>query len=164
MDDVPVRCADCPAGLSSGPTALAARPGPAVGATSMPRRAFAVLVAVHGLIHLIGFVVPWRLAPVDGFPYRTTAFNGSLLLGETGAQVIGVAWLALAVGFVIAGLGIWRSSTWALPLTAALAMASLIVCVLGLPEAAAGIVVNVAILGVVASAAFVRPGPVGTSR
>jgi hypothetical protein len=102
---------------------------------------------VHGLIHLIGFVVPWRIAEVEGFAYRTTVLGGSVELGATGVQVVGLAWLAIAVGFVVAAAGVWRRSSWALGLTAALAIASLVVCALGLPETMAGIVVNVAILG-----------------
>jgi Flp pilus assembly protein TadB len=116
-----------------------------------------VVVAGHGLIHLIGFVVPWGLAQVEGFPYRTTALAGTLALGETGARLVGVVWLACAIGFVVAGLGIWRRASWAVPLTAALAAASIALCVLGLPEAVAGIVVNVAILAVAAWVVLVRP-------
>lgn len=113
-------------------------------------------LAAHGLIHLIGFVVPWRIAEVEGFAYRTTAFGGSVELGATGVQVVGLAWLAIAVGFVVAAVGVWRRSASALGLTAALAVASLAVCVLGLPETVAGIVVNVAILVAVTWATFLR--------
>jgi predicted cation transporter len=119
----------------------------------------AVVVAGHGLIHLIGFVVPWGLAQVEGFPYRTTALGGSIALGDAGARAIGIAWLVCAVGFVMAGLGIWRRAPWALPLAAVLAIASIILCVLGLPEAVAGIIVNAVILGVVAWAWVARPAP-----
>jgi hypothetical protein len=116
----------------------------------------AALLAVHGLIHLIGFVVPWRIAEAEGFAYRTTALGGSVELGTTGAQLVGLAWLAIAVGFVVASIGVWRRSAWALGLTVALAIASLFVCALGLPETVAGIVVNVAILAVAAWATFSR--------
>ena len=34
----------------------------------MTRILAASLLAVHGLIHLIGFVVPWGIAQVDGLP------------------------------------------------------------------------------------------------
>src|SRR5450759_745041 len=36
----------------------------------MIRRIAAVLLALHGVIHLIGFVVPWRIATLEGFVYR----------------------------------------------------------------------------------------------
>ena len=109
----------------------------------------AAALAAHGLIHLIGFLVPWRIARVEGFAYRTTALGGTLELGATGALIVGLAWLAIAVGFVVAAAGVWRRSSWALGLTGALAIASLVVCVLGFPETVAGIVVNVAILAAV---------------
>ena len=131
----------------------------------MIRIVAAVVVAGHGLIHLIGFVVPWGLAQVEGFPYRTTALGGAIALGDAGARVIGIAWLACAVAFVVAGLGIWRGASWALPLAGLLAAASIVLCVLGLPEAVAGIVVNAAIIALVAWASLVRPariaGPAG---
>ena len=37
----------------------------------MTRYALAAVLAAHGVIHLIGFVVSWELAEVDGFPDRT---------------------------------------------------------------------------------------------
>lgn len=120
------------------------------------RLAVAAVLAAHGLIHLIGFLVPWRIAEVEGFAYRTTALAGSVELGTTGAQVVGLAWLLIAVGFVVAAIGAWRRAAWALGLTAGLAIASLVVCVLGLPETVAGIVVNVAILAAVAWVTFLR--------
>jgi len=108
----------------------------------------AAVLAGHGLIHLIGFVVLWQLAVVDGFAYRTTALGGALALGDVGARLIGAAWLVLGVGFVLAAVVTWRGTRQAAGLTAVLAAASIIVCVLGLPETVAGIVVNIAILAV----------------
>jgi hypothetical protein len=122
----------------------------------------AAVLAVHGLIHLIGVLVPWRIAQVEGFAYRTTALGGSVELGATGVMIVGLAWLAIAVGFVVAAVGVWRRSAWALGLTAALATASLGVCVLGLPETVAGIVVNVAILAAAVWVAFIRRADSGS--
>ena len=123
----------------------------------MLRIAAGAVVAAHGLIHLIGFVVPWGISSVEGFAYRTTALGGAIALGDTGARAIGIVWLACAVGFVVAGFGIWWRASWAAPLTAALAGVSVAVCVLGLPETSAGIVVNAAIFGAVAWVSFARP-------
>ena len=83
----------------------------------MIRTLAAALLAVHGLIHLIGFVVPWGIAQVEGFPYRTTALAGAVALGDAGARLVGVAWLVLAVGFVVAGVATWRRAAWAAPLS-----------------------------------------------
>ncbi len=56
-----------------------------------------------------------------------------------------------------AGYGVWRGEPWALALTGVLAAVSLVICVLGLPEAFAGIAINVVILVGVAYVAFIRP-------
>jgi hypothetical protein len=122
----------------------------------MARMLAAALLAAHGLIHLIGFVVPWGITHVEGFPYRTSALAGAIALGEPGARLVGVVWLVLAVGFVVAGVATWRRVAWAAPLTAVLAVGSIVVCVLGLPEAAFGIVVNVAILAALGWVAIAR--------
>jgi hypothetical protein len=115
----------------------------------MTRLILAAVVAAHGVIHLIGFVVPWRIATVTGFPYRTTAAGGLADLGDVGMRLVGVVWLVCAIGFVVSGVGIVRRAPWALPLTCGLAVVSLLVCLIGLPETAAGVVVNMAILGAV---------------
>ena len=110
----------------------------------------ATVLTAHGLIHLVGFVVPWGIARLDGFAYRTTAFGGAVDLGADGARLLGVAWLALTMGFVGAGIAAGRGARWARALAAALSVASLVVCAMGLPEAVAGLVVNIGILVVVA--------------
>ena len=122
----------------------------------MIKKLAAAGLAGHGLIHLIGFVVPWRIAIVEGFGYRTTALGGAVALGDTGARIVGVVWLALAVGFVIAAVATGRGVPWARALVAMLAVASLAVCVLGLPETAAGIAVNLGILAALTWATFGR--------
>ena len=130
----------------------------------MLRIAAAAIVAAHGLIHLIGFVVPWGIATVEGFAYRTTVFEGAIVLGDGGARFLGLVWLACAAGFVVAGIGIWRRTAWALPLAAALAAVSIGLCILGLPETVAGIAVNAAILGGAARVLLARPRVQGAGR
>jgi hypothetical protein len=114
------------------------------------RGAASAVLALHGIIHLIGFVVPWKLATFEGFPYATTALNGQVELGADGARILGLAWLVCAVGFVACSYAVWRRSRWAVPLTIVVAAASLVVCVLGLPAAVAGIPIDLGILAVAA--------------
>ena len=109
-------------------------------------RIAAAVVAGHGLIHLLGFVVPWGIAQVEGFPGRTTALGGLVDLCDVGSRAVGAAWLLLAVGFVIAAAGLWRRRSWSRTVAAGLAVASIVVCALGLPEAGIGILVDLAIL------------------
>jgi hypothetical protein len=130
----------------------------------MMRPTAAVLLAVHGLIHLVGFVSPWRIATLEGFAYRTTAFNAGLDIGDVGVRLIGLVWLGLTFGFLAAGHAVWRGKQWAVGLTGALVMVSLIVCVAGLPETAAGVAIDVVILATVSYVAlykFRSLGPTG---
>ena len=123
----------------------------------MLRIGAAVVLAVHGLIHLIGFVVPWQLAAIEGFPYRTALLNETLEVGDSGARFVGLIWLVLAVGFGIAASGLWRGRHWALLATVLLAAGSLVVCVLGLPEAGLGVLINVLILASVTYVTMTTP-------
>lgn len=130
----------------------------------MIRRIAAILLALHGVIHLIGFVTPWRIATLEGVAYRTTLLNGAVGVGDVGVRVVGLVWLGLTVDFLAAAYAVWRGTRWAVGLTGVLAVVSLVVCVLGLPETFAGIAINVVILAVVAYVAFVRdraPSPLG---
>lgn len=112
----------------------------------MIRRAAAVLLAAHGLVHLIGFVSPWRIASLEGFAYRTTVFGGTQDIGDVGVRALGLVWLALTFGFAAAGFGVWRQKFWGIALAGALAVASLAVCVAGLPETSAGVAINLVVV------------------
>ncbi|MEA2545521.1 MAG: hypothetical protein QOI09_794 [Chloroflexota bacterium] len=120
----------------------------------MIRRAAAALLALHGLIHLIGFMSPWRIATLEGFAYRTTVLGGAQDVGDVGVRLIGLVWLGLTFGFLAAGYAVWRRKPWAVGLTGVLAIASVIVCVAGLPETAAGVAIDVVILATLSYLAF----------
>ncbi len=111
----------------------------------------------HGFIHLIGFVTPWRIAVLEGFSYRTSVLGGAHDVGDFGVRLIGLVWLGLAVGFATAAHGVWRGEPWARSLAGVLAIVSLVVCTLGLPETFAGIAINVGILGAVVYVGILRP-------
>lgn len=113
----------------------------------MIRFALGLALAVHGLVHLIGFVVPWRLAEVPGFSPTTAAVWGRVELGPLGAQLLGIGWLLGALGFLAAAVGVWLGAAWAHPWMAISAAASIVLCIFGAPAASAGLVVNLALLG-----------------
>jgi hypothetical protein len=109
---------------------------------------FAVLLIAHGIAHLVGFVVPWGLVAAPDLMNRTTVLNGSFDIGAAGARAFGIVWLALALGFVVAGaafLAGWHDNIWIVRL----AGLSLVFCVVGWPDARIGILVNAAIIAAV---------------
>ena len=104
------------------------------------------LLVAHGVAHLAGFAVPWRLVESDEMPYKTTVLGGRIDLGPTGIRVMGVLWLAAGVATMAAG------SAWLLrwadpvPLTIGVAAASLVLCLVEWPLTRIGLAVNLVLL------------------
>ena len=67
--------------------------------------AAALLLLVHGLIHLMGMTVYMRLGEIDGMEYKTTLLGGRRNLGSRGILVYGALWGIAAVGFTAAAAG-----------------------------------------------------------
>jgi uncharacterized membrane protein YccF (DUF307 family) len=110
------------------------------------RMVLAVLMALHAVAHLPGFLVPWRLASLPEMPYGTTVLDGRLDLGDAGIRVVGAAWLAAALAFVVAAVAAGTDRSWWMAAATAAAGVSLVLSVLGLPAARIGIAANVMIL------------------
>jgi len=89
------------------------------------------LLVAHGIAHVVGFVVPWKLLASKEMPYRTTILSGSVDLGETGARLLGLVWLGVAVGFAIAGAGVLARVSWWYGVALALVVVSVALCVAG---------------------------------
>lgn len=112
----------------------------------MWRIGLAALLVLHGLVHLLGFVVPFGLAEVEGFPRSTTVLAGRLDLGEVAIRLAGVGWLFVAVAFVTAAVGLWLFLPWWWGLALGAVAVSAVLCALFLPTAWAGLAVDVVIL------------------
>ena len=107
----------------------------------------AVLLLGHGVAHLVGFVVPWKIAILAEVPYGTTILAGRVDLGPNGIRALGVLWLLVALAFVvIAGAITFQAGWWyqALLITTGV---SLVLCVLGWPDSRLGLIANVLALG-----------------
>ena len=112
----------------------------------MIRIVLMIVLIVHGLIHLIGFVVPWRLVTIEGMAYKTTLLAGGLNVGDTGMRAVGLLWLLLALGFVVAGGGVVTGQSWWRMLALGVTVLSLVVTILGLPDSPFGVLINLIIL------------------
>jgi hypothetical protein len=113
----------------------------------------AIYLIVHGLIHLIGFVVKFQIAEMEDITYKTTVLAGKLDVGHVGTRALGIVWLLLAVAFVISGAAIFASPAWWWSFTLAVTLVSLALCVLGWPDARFGVLANIIVL------AFLFIGP-----
>ncbi|MBN2077583.1 MAG: ABC transporter permease [Spirochaetes bacterium] len=105
-----------------------------------------IFLALHGISHLVGFVVPWKIATLKEEPYKTTLLSGSINVGDIGIRVVGILWLLAAAGFIAAAAGAFAQSQWWRPLSLGLSVFSFFLCILGLPGARIGILANVIIL------------------
>lgn len=86
----------------------------------------AALLALHGLVHLMGFFAYWPLLTLTDLPYKTTLLNGLLEIGTVGMRAYSVLWLAAALGFMSTGIAIllgWRRWQTVLLVSALLSMA-----------------------------------------
>ena len=106
----------------------------------------ALVLVLHGLIHLIGTTVYSRLAEIQGFTYKTTLLGGRLDLGEAGMRIFGVLWVLPAVGFVLAAFALLQGWDWWRNMLLGATLLSLGLTSLDWSVAFAGAVVNVAIL------------------
>ena len=106
----------------------------------------AFLLAVHGLIHLMGFTAYWPLAEMKELPYKTTLLGGRWEVGATGMRVFSLLWLLAAIGFVAATLGLILHQGWWLPVLVGVTLLSLTLCVLDWSVAFRGALINIVIL------------------
>ena len=124
----------------------AQRPKARARRAGLSHRIFAVFVALHGIVHVIGFTVPWGLGGPNGGEYSTRILNRSVEVGDPAVKLLGLVWLAAAVGFLIVAVMIWRGHPWALRSTVALVFGSLVLCTIDLPGAVMGLVIDVVLL------------------
>jgi hypothetical protein len=110
------------------------------------RFVFALILFVHGFAHLVGFVVPWRVATLPQMPYKTTVLGDSINIGHFGIRAVGVVWLAAALAFAACGIALLARQPWWLPATIWVTVFSLALCGIGWPDSRIGILVDVAIL------------------
>jgi hypothetical protein len=113
---------------------------------SSGRRFVSAAVGLYGMVHVLGFVVAWKLATVHAMSYSTSLLGGNFDVGTGGIRAIGVVWLLVAVSFVLSAVGIWRRERWARQLLGTTASTSAVLCVLAISTAYAGLVIDLGIL------------------
>jgi hypothetical protein len=109
----------------------------------------ALLLGLHGLIHLLGTTVYLRLGEIQGLPYKTTLLGGRWDLGEGGIRLFGALWVLPALGFLLTAAALLVGcSSWQ-PLLIGVTRLSLALTMLDWRVAYAGVLVNGVILGLV---------------
>ena len=112
------------------------------------RIALGILMGLHGIAHLVGFVGSWQLAgAASNIPYKTTLLSGRLHFGGAGVRAMGMFWLITAVVFLSVAVGALTSQSWWILGALGVLVFSLVLCIVALPETRIGIGVNLALLG-----------------
>ena len=108
--------------------------------------AVGLFLTLHGVAHLVGFLIPSKLLVAEDLPFSTRLYFGKIEAGERGVRMLGLIWLALAVGFVLSGIALMGYDYSHLPSLVLLSIISLFLSILGLPFSPIGIFVNAVIL------------------
>lgn len=106
----------------------------------------ALFLFAHGVAHLVGFSAAWALSP-GKIPHLTTVVGGRFDLGEGGIRTVGLLWLFAALAYAVVAVGAGTRAEWWPGAALVVALGSLGLCVLGWPEAKAGVVLNLVVLG-----------------
>lgn len=106
----------------------------------------AFYLLVHGISHLVGFLVPWKLASLKEMPYSSFILNGKVNLGHKGIRIMGMVWLALAVGYFFSIYLVFTDLSYALWFLWPMSGLSLVLCLMYLPDTKIGIIANLILM------------------
>ncbi len=109
----------------------------------------AVFVVLHGLVHVLGFIVYSLGLVTPAIVYKTTLLNGTWDVGAAGIFSYGLLWLLPIVGFVVVGIGLLLRTTWWRPVMLTVSLFSLVLTTLDWQDAYLGTLINLAIIGIV---------------
>lgn len=110
----------------------------------MIRAAFLFILSVHALIHLLGFVKAWDIAPVQQLSGKTI-----MPIGGGGIKFFGVLWLAACLLLLTAALMyLVKNQAWCMPGAIGALLSQLLIIVYW-PDAKAGTLANVILLPVI---------------
>lgn len=123
----------------------------------MRRLPISIAFAVHGLVHLLGFTVYWKLAEFKGLAYPSSLLGGRLDASSGLVRGLGVLWLVADAGFLIGALGLALARPWWPSAILGVALLSLALCALGWPDARVGAYVDIVILAALAIRRWVLP-------
>ena len=115
------------------------------------RIAISILLLLHGVAHLVGFLGPWGFlpAPRPGMappPQTNVLFGGRVALGDTMARALGIAWLVIAIAFAIVAFGLWRQAPWIRVAYATIVLTSLALTIAWWPLSRIGVLVNAVLI------------------
>lgn len=116
---------------------------------------FAVLLALHGVIHLMGVIDYWKLADVEGISRPDVS--------STTLTVLGALWLLAGVGFIVGAAALWGGVSWWRPVLFGAAVLSFVIAGIVWQDAWAGMIVDLVVAIVVLPGRLVAREPNATA-
>ncbi len=114
----------------------------------LPKLIFAVILSIHGVIHLLGFVKEWRLAEARTIEDEAGPSRSVLI-----SRLISILWLGTCLLFLFAAAVLMLQKHWWWQVTILAVLFSQILVVIYWPDAKYGSIINV-IIFMVAGFAF----------
>jgi hypothetical protein len=114
----------------------------------MMRIILALLFVAHGIAHLPGFLVPWKIGHSADVPYSPTVLNGAVDLGPVAMRALSTLWVIAALGFVVAGIATVRGDPGWSTLALGVTTFSLVLTFLGCPLSRIGAALNLLLLAI----------------
>jgi hypothetical protein len=115
----------------------------------MWRYVIAAFFAAHGFAHLVGFEGTWGVGAFEG-KAKAPALLSEISTDSATLKLFGILWLIGLLAFAVAAAGVVFKTRWAPTATAGAALFSLVISLVSWPDAWIGVVINVAILAVLA--------------
>lgn len=116
------------------------------------QRVLGVMLTLHGTVHLVGFVLTWRLFEPAGFDYADVWPDA----GTAGARVVGGVWLIVAVTIAVLGIRMANGRPVRAGALVGAHAGSVAVCATALPSALPGAVISATVIGAVVVLALRR--------
>ncbi len=107
---------------------------------------FTIVLIIHAIAHLPGFVMSFKLAEIKELPYSTKIFFKKVEIGEFGIKIYGVIWLLLSLVFLIAVFFIIFDKPVFKETVLAASILSLLISTAGLPETKFGVIINLLLI------------------
>lgn len=115
---------------------------------------FALVILLHGGIHVLGFLAASGIAQVPQLSGRPTFAISDFPVGHPVLIAFGAMWLVAFIGFAATAIGVVADQGWWQALAAASTVISIMLVVLWWDDAKFGILPNLAIIGVLAWTAW----------
>jgi hypothetical protein len=117
---------------------------------------FAGFLAAHGVVHVIGFAINWRLASSNELSYTTDVFGGHVDVGTAGIRLIGALWLLAAAAYIYAAILVWRHSPLAIQVLLGATALSALLCLTKLSGEWFGLVIDIVLFAGIAALPSIR--------